>query len=57
MWHYGMTRRRCEDNLNSFSRHLRECGPLHFAFPGDVVDACTNIQQVTAEEEEEGEEE
>ena len=22
------------------------CGPLCFAFPGDVADACTNIQQV-----------
>ena len=23
MWHYGITQRRCEDNLNSFSCHLR----------------------------------
>jgi hypothetical protein len=22
MWHYGMSQRRCEDNLNTFSRHL-----------------------------------
>ena len=30
------------------------CGPLHLAFPGDVAYACTNIQQVAEEEEEEG---
>ena len=29
------------------------CGPLHLAFPGDVAYACTNIQQVWSEEEEE----
>ena len=29
------------------------CGPLHLAFPDDVADACTNIQQVAEEEEEE----
>ena len=29
------------------------CGPLHLAFPGDVADTCTNIQQVAYEEEEE----
>ena len=34
-------------NLNSFSSHLRRCGPLHSAFPYDVAYACTNIQQVT----------
>ena len=28
------------------------CSPLHLAFPGDVTYACTNIQQVTEEEEE-----
>ena len=39
------------DNLNSFSRHLRSCGPLHLAFMGDVADICTNIQQVAQEEE------
>ena len=27
------------------------CGPLHLAFPCDVADACTNIQQVVEEEE------
>ena len=37
--------------LNSFSSHLRWCGPLHLAFPGDVAYACTNIQQVPEEEE------
>ena len=25
-------------NLNSFSSHLRWCGPLHLAFPGDVAE-------------------
>ena len=35
-------------NLNSFSSHLRWCGPLHLAFPGDVACACTNVQQVAA---------
>ena len=29
------------------------CGPLHLAFPGNVADACTNIQQVAEEDEEE----
>ena len=29
------------------------CGPLHLAFLGDVAYACTNIQQVASEEEEE----
>ena len=53
MWHYGITQRKCEDNLNSFSHHLRWCGPLHLAFPGNMTDACTNIQQVAEEEEEE----
>jgi hypothetical protein len=43
---------RCEDKLNLFSHHLSKCGPLHSAFPRDVVDACTNIQQVTEEDEE-----
>ena len=42
-------------NLGSFSSHLRWCGPLHMAFPGDVAYACTNIQQVALEEEEEEE--
>jgi hypothetical protein len=28
------------------------CDPLYLAFPGDVAYACTNIQQVAAEEEE-----
>ena len=37
--------------LNSFSSHLRWCGPLLLAFPVDVVYACTNIQQVAEEEE------
>ena len=32
---------------------MRWCGPLHLAFPDDVADACTNIQQVEEEEEEE----
>jgi hypothetical protein len=32
-------------------------GPLHLAFPGNVTEACTNIQQVAEEEEEEEEEE
>ena len=41
-------------NLKSFSFHLRWCGPLHLAFPGDMAYVSTNIQQV-AEEEEEGE--
>ena len=36
----------------TFSSHLRWRGPLHLAFPGDVTCACTNIQQVTEEEEE-----
>ena len=40
-------------NLDSFSSHLCWCGPLHLAFPDDMVYACANIQQV-AEEEEEG---
>ena len=40
-------------NKNSFPSHLRWCGPLHLAFPCDVVYACTNIQQVAEEEEEE----
>ena len=31
------------------------CGPLHLAFPGDVADTCTNIQQVVSKEEEEEE--
>jgi hypothetical protein len=31
--------------------------PLHLAFPGEVADTCTNIQQVAEEEEEEEEEE
>ena len=31
------------------------CGPLHLAFPIDVTYACTNIQQVTEEEEKEEE--
>ena len=53
MWHYGITQRRCEDDLNSFSRHLRKFGPLHLAFPDDVAYSCTNIQQVVEEEEEE----
>ena len=45
MGHYGITRRRCEDHFSSFSRHVvRKCGPLHFAFPGDVADLYTNIQ-------------
>ena len=39
--------------LNSFSSHLRWCGPFHLAFPDDVAYACTNIQQVAYEEEEE----
>jgi len=58
-WYYrisvacGMTERRCEDNLNSISRHLRLCGPLHLVCPGDVANVCTNIQQVAQEEEEE----
>ena len=48
-----MTKRRCEDDLYSFSRHLvGECGPLHLAFPGDVADTCTSIQQVASEESE-----
>ena len=29
MWQYGIIQRRCEDNLNSFSHHLRWCGLLH----------------------------
>jgi hypothetical protein len=29
------------------------CGPLHLDFPGDVANACTNIQEVAEEEEEE----
>ena len=29
------------------------CGPLCFAFPGDVADSCTNIQQAAYEEEQE----
>ena len=29
------------------------CGLLHLAFPDDVADTCTNIQQVVEEEEEE----
>ena len=29
------------------------CGPLHLAFPDDVAYACTNIQQVAEEKEEE----
>ena len=40
-------------NLNSFSSHLRLCGPLQSAFQGKVVYACTNIRQVAEEEEEE----
>ena len=40
---------RCEDDLNSFSYHLRYCGPLHLTLPGDMADACTNIQQVAEE--------
>ena len=39
-------------NLDSFSSHLRWCGPLHLAFRGNVVHACTYIQQVASEEEE-----
>ena len=35
-----------------FSHHLCWCGPLHLAFPSDVEDARTNIQQVAEEEEE-----
>ena len=46
---------RCEDNLNLFPCQLCQCGPLHLAFPGDVADACTNIEQVVVEEEEEEE--
>jgi hypothetical protein len=42
--------------LKLFSRHLRWCGPLHLAFPGNVADTCTNIQQLALEEEEEEEE-
>ena len=38
-------------NSNSFSSHFHWCGPLHLPFPGVVVYACTNIQQVTEEEE------
>jgi hypothetical protein len=38
--------------LNLFFCHLRQCGPLHLAFPGNVVDAYTNIQRVASEEEE-----
>jgi hypothetical protein len=30
------------------------CGPLYLAFPGHVAYACTHIQQVAEEEEEEG---
>ena len=41
-------------NLNSFFSHLRWCGPLHLAFRSDVAYACTNIQPVVEEEEEEG---
>ena len=48
--------------MNSFSSHLRWCGPLHLAFLGDdVAYACTNIQlvavaaAVAAKEEEEEE--
>ena len=37
-------------NMNSFSFHLRWCGPLHLAFLGDGAYACTNIQQVAEEE-------
>ena len=29
------------------------CGPLHLPIPGDVAYACSNIQQVAEEEEEE----
>jgi hypothetical protein len=36
--------------MNLFSRHLRQCGPLHLAFRGELTDACTNIQQVAEEE-------
>ena len=38
--------------MNSFSSHLRWCGPLHLAFLDDVAYTCTNIIQVTEEEEE-----
>jgi hypothetical protein len=33
---------------------LMWCGPLHLTFPDDVAYACTDIQQVAKEEEEEG---
>ena len=38
-------------NLNSFSSHIRWCGPLHLPFLGNLAFACTNIQQVAQEEE------
>ena len=41
-------------NVTSFSSHFRSCGPLHWTFPCDVAYACTSIQQVKEEEEEEG---
>ena len=47
MWQCGI--------LTSFSSHLRWCGPLHLAFPGDMAYECTNIQQVAEEEEEDWE--
>ena len=39
--------------MSSFSCHLRYCGSLRLAFPGDVADTCTDNQQVAEEEEEE----
>jgi hypothetical protein len=32
------------------------CGPLHLAFPSNVTNACTNIQQVASEEQEQEQE-
>jgi hypothetical protein len=53
VWHVtlGITQRRCEGNLNSFSYRLRLCGSLHPAFLGDVANTRPNIQQVAEEEE------
>jgi hypothetical protein len=46
-----------EEHRVQHSNGVVWCGPLHLAFPGDVADACTNIQQVASKEEEEEEEE
>jgi hypothetical protein len=48
----------CSVNMDAWKYRISvacdtlECGPLYLSFPTNMADACTNIQQVTQEEEE-----